>query len=152
MLNVFLTFLLCGLWHGAGWNYVLWGSLHGLMLAIYHWKSKVIPWLRLSPWLAVALTFILVQFTWVPFRVDGPHQIFAIWSGMLGLNRPVASLIPLTDALLLGLVASATFLVPSAARRWPGSSGWPESTALAGLATFALASNPEVTSFIYFQF
>jgi alginate O-acetyltransferase complex protein AlgI len=52
-LNVLLTFTLCGLWHGAGWNFVLWGTASGVLLVLHgHFK----PWCDARPWLAAALT------------------------------------------------------------------------------------------------
>ena len=75
--NLFLTMLLGGLWHGASWNFVAWGALHGALLALHKlWVSRVqgVPWLdrvRASrPWkaLAGAFTLLLVVIAWVPFR------------------------------------------------------------------------------------
>ena len=72
--NLFLTMLVGGIWHGAGWTFVIWGAFHGLGLAVCHF------WIRLigvskrsgpSRWgtaLARALTLIFVIFGWVMFR------------------------------------------------------------------------------------
>jgi alginate O-acetyltransferase complex protein AlgI len=72
--NVLVTFLLSGLWHGAGWTFVIWGLLHGLLLAVYMlWErlKKRFGWiLEAFPWRLAggALTFVAVMFTWVFFR------------------------------------------------------------------------------------
>jgi alginate O-acetyltransferase complex protein AlgI len=73
--NLMLTMLLGGLWHGAGWNYVAWGGLHGLALVVQR------AWERSGPafghaimrWLGVPLTFAFVVFAFVPFRV---HDVY----------------------------------------------------------------------------
>jgi D-alanyl-lipoteichoic acid acyltransferase DltB (MBOAT superfamily) len=69
--NLFLTMLIGGLWHGAGWTYVLWGALHGTALAINHlWDTKLAPRARGLLYRAAAhvLTFLVVVFGWVLFR------------------------------------------------------------------------------------
>jgi alginate O-acetyltransferase complex protein AlgI len=75
--NLFLTMLLGGLWHGASWNFVAWGALHGALLALHKlWMSRTsgiagLTRLRTSlPWKALSLvtTFALVTLAWVPFR------------------------------------------------------------------------------------
>jgi len=152
MLNILLTFLLCGLWHGAGWNFLIWGGLNGVLLGLYHWKQVTLPHVQLPRWFAILLTFAVVQMLWVPFRIADLDQIWLTWSGMLGLNGIGPAILPLADMLLLLLVAGGTLLLPEVARRWPGSSGWQESTALSALALLALVSTPEINQFIYFQF
>ena len=67
-----ITFLLSGLWHGASWNYVLWGLYHGLLLVITRAARRLAPSGRRPPaWLAVpqiAGTFILILIGWLMFR------------------------------------------------------------------------------------
>lgn len=152
LLNLLITFLLCGLWHGAGWNFILWGMLHGLFLILHRLKGWWLPWLTLPRAAAVALTFAAVSFAWVPFRVDDTVAIVDIWSGMLGLNGLGMAGVSITDLALLALITAGTLLLPHAGRRWPGYSGWRESATLAGVALFAVFNAPAVTQFIYFQF
>jgi hypothetical protein len=71
--NLFLTMLLGGLWHGASWNFVLWGGLHGTALAVHKlWMAKV-RW-RMPPLLGWALTFLFASLCWVPFRAQSFAQ------------------------------------------------------------------------------
>ena len=75
LINVVLTMLLGGLWHGAGWTYILWGLMHGFYLVINHlWRSLIPPtayfWRRVSSFLGQALTFIAIIFAWVVFRSE----------------------------------------------------------------------------------
>jgi alginate O-acetyltransferase complex protein AlgI len=64
--NLMLTMLLGGLWHGASWNFVIWGGYHGVLLSL----ERVTGWnrIRAATWLRVPLTFVLVCVGWVFFR------------------------------------------------------------------------------------
>ena len=150
--NLLVTFLLCGLWHGAGLNFLFWGLMHGLYLGIFHTKQRIIPNWSLPHPLAVLLTFAAVSFAWVPFRVDDMFTVVKIWSGMVGVYGVGESVVSTTDILIVGILTLLTMIVPHAGSRWPGASGWKESLAIAGLAGFAILSSPSVTRFIYFQF
>jgi alginate O-acetyltransferase complex protein AlgI len=150
--NILVTFLLVGLWHGAGWNFVAWGVIHGMLLAAYHCKQALFPGWKLNHYLAVVITFACVQFTWVPFRVNDTLRIIDIWAGMLGLHGIADRAMSILDIVFLGLVLAGTLLIPNASKHWPGAFGWKESAVLASLACFALISTPEVSKFIYFQF
>lgn len=71
--NVLITFLLSGLWHGASWNFVLWGIFHGVLVAAWPWVARVLPWFDrgggiFGAILRVALTFALVHIGWLFFR------------------------------------------------------------------------------------
>jgi len=82
--NLMLTMLLCGLWHGAAWRFVLWGGLHGAFLVVHAaWRRTGI---RLPGPAAQALTLAAVVLAWVPFRADGTAAMAAMLRGMMGLN------------------------------------------------------------------
>jgi alginate O-acetyltransferase complex protein AlgI len=150
--NILLTFLLVGLWHGAGWNYLAWGVLHGVMLAGFRIKQTLLPGLVLNRYLALLVTLVCVSFAWVPFRVDDTLRIMDIWAGMTGMNGVKGSPVSSVDMAILGLVLAGTLLIPNAAKRWPGSTGWKESAAIASIGGLAVITTPEVSRFIYFQF
>jgi alginate O-acetyltransferase complex protein AlgI len=89
--NLMVTMLLGGLWHGAGWNFVLWGGLHGVYLCINHgWRkltgSGDAPANPLTRVASVAITFIAVVIAWVPFRAESLHATASLWKAMAGLN------------------------------------------------------------------
>jgi alginate O-acetyltransferase complex protein AlgI len=72
--NLMLVFLLCGLWHGAKWTFVLWGMYHGLLLILE--RGPLGRWLeRVPAVLAQSYTFLLTVFGWVLFRADTVGQI-----------------------------------------------------------------------------
>ncbi len=92
--NLMITMLLGGLWHGAGWTFAIWGALHGFYLAINHaWQAvcKKIgvasgPSAGYSRWLGQATTFLAVVVAWVFFRSDSLNSATAMLKSMAGLN------------------------------------------------------------------
>jgi alginate O-acetyltransferase complex protein AlgI len=82
--NVVITMLLGGLWHGASWNFVLWGGLHGLLISLNHAARNLS--LSLPKPIAWGLTFVLIVATWVIFRTSDIGDAERIYAGMLGLN------------------------------------------------------------------
>lgn len=90
--NLFLTMLLGGIWHGAGWNFILWGGLHGSYLVIHSgWGYLTQSWnfpmpAAIKNAVAWLVTFIAVIVGWVFFRATTPDSAIAILEGMIGLN------------------------------------------------------------------
>jgi D-alanyl-lipoteichoic acid acyltransferase DltB (MBOAT superfamily) len=91
--NLMLTMLLGGLWHGAAWTFVVWGGLHGLYLLVNHaWSaSRPIRPVREAPlWVrrlaGRTLTLLAVMVAWVFFRADSFADALAVLGGMAGLN------------------------------------------------------------------
>jgi alginate O-acetyltransferase complex protein AlgI len=92
--NLFLTMLLGGLWHGAGWTFVFWGGLHGFYLIVNHAWGALSARLGRDPArttlagrvLARTLTFVAVVVAWVFFRATSFGDALAIVRGMAGLN------------------------------------------------------------------
>jgi len=89
-LNLMLTMFLGGLWHGAGWTFMLWGLLHGLALSVSHWwRSRDLPGsrqLRDAPRLAQAITLVFVIIAWTPFRAENLQATMAMWKAMAGFG------------------------------------------------------------------
>jgi len=82
--NLIIVFLIGGFWHGAGWTFILWGLLHGVGQALQRiWTRRGHP---LPKWLAIAVTFLFINFTWVFFRAEDMDQAWRILKGMVGLN------------------------------------------------------------------
>jgi alginate O-acetyltransferase complex protein AlgI len=83
-LNLMAVMLLGGLWHGAGWTFVVWGGLHGLYLVVNHlWRSRMGA-RRMPVALARLLTFLGVLIAWVVFRANDLPAALRLWSAMLG--------------------------------------------------------------------
>jgi len=93
-LNIMLTMLLGGLWHGAGWGFVIWGGLHGVYLVINHgWlalRARLGLGAMRSRWwtraLAIGTTFLAVTVAWVFFRAESLSAALHIVRAMLGFN------------------------------------------------------------------
>ena len=91
-LNLMLTMLLGGLWHGAGWTFVLWGGLHGMYLIINQGWRAIRPRLLASPpgrserTLYHGLTLLAVVLGWVYFRAESMAAAHAMLSGMAGAH------------------------------------------------------------------
>jgi alginate O-acetyltransferase complex protein AlgI len=155
--NLILTFILGGLWHGAAWNFILWGGLHGGGLAVERWHqertgSRVVrrPWLR---WL---LTFNLVCLAWVFFRADSLGTVRELGTRLLqsGGTTSVTPLVVLLIGLGLGIqfVPRRPFLrFRETFARW---GPLPQGIVLASVlfVTAALVSGQGVAPFIYYRF
>ena len=99
-LNLFVTMLLGGLWHGAGWNFVIWGGLHGFYLTVNHgwhalqrhlfagWRAPRLLNRSLAA-AGFALTILSVMFAWVFFRAQTFDGALAVLEGMAGHNGVV---------------------------------------------------------------
>jgi len=85
--NLALTMLLGGLWHGAAWNYVVWGGIHGGMLALERSLGKDSLYRRLPKVLRVAITFAIVTLAWVFFRASDLSSAAGFIAGMFGFGR-----------------------------------------------------------------
>lgn len=80
-INLFATFVLGGLWHGATWMFVIWGALHGAALVVHRfWKQLRCP---MPPALAWVVTFMFVNITWVFFRAKTLDDAMRVLSGMV---------------------------------------------------------------------
>lgn len=85
--NLMITFLLGGIWHGAGWNFIIWGALHGIALVFLRFWSRL--QFSMHKVLAWTLTFLFVNLTWVPFRAVNLESTMKVVKGMCGLNGVV---------------------------------------------------------------
>ena len=88
-LSLMLTMLLGGLWHGAGWTFVLWGGLHGFYLVINHGWRKIYgsrKKSKLGAIIAWVTTMLAVVFAWVPFRAESIDSATKLLSSMAGIN------------------------------------------------------------------
>ncbi len=92
--NIYLVFLVSGLWHGANWTFVVWGGLHGayVILGIVSldfrnkmWSMISLPG-RVRRWLAVFTTFNLVAFAWIFFRADSIASAFTLVRNLFVIN------------------------------------------------------------------
>ena len=87
--NLMLTFLIGGLWHGAAWTFVFWGFLHGAALCLHRlWMKTGISLPKIPAWF---ITFNFINAAWVFFRASSIGDAFRILKGMAGLNGVLVS-------------------------------------------------------------
>jgi alginate O-acetyltransferase complex protein AlgI len=158
-INLMTTMLLGGLWHGAAWTFVIWGGLHGSMLAIE--RKLGLPMTtsggNLKKAIRILITFHLVCLTWIVFRADSASNLWMVLEGFGSWARPesehvVMAVKILVCASMLGFVQIFQHLKRD--HLYILQLKWPTRTAyyFAGLYIFLLFANFEVSEFIYFQF
>jgi D-alanyl-lipoteichoic acid acyltransferase DltB (MBOAT superfamily) len=110
-INLIITMVIGGLWHGASWNFVIWGALHGVGLVLVRlWQSafantsgKVWGGFR---YLSQVLTFHFVTFAWIFFRAADLDTVLAILARIASLTASFANVsVPLAMVLGIGLAA-----------------------------------------------
>ena len=149
--NLFITFFISGIWHGAAWTFVIWGTLHalGVMLTRRLEQSRTYRE-RVPRLLKQAGVFIFVSFTWIFFRAASLEDALLIVGRLISApwNQPQM------PALMLGLIAAIwlyQFLYESPARSLLKAAPVRIALALAMLAYLCLGSSGG-GAFIYFQF
>ncbi len=158
--NLALVMLLGGLWHGAAWNFVIWGGFHGLLLAAERMRGKQSFFARLPRPARVGGTFFLVLISWVFFRADNLGRATSYLGNMFG-SGPFYPGARVVDGLIyqpyyVWTFAIAAVVVWAAPQTWDWTRrlpGW-KAILVTGLLWLALltlmtqAFNP----FIYFIF
>jgi alginate O-acetyltransferase complex protein AlgI len=163
--NLMLTMLLGGLWHGAGWTFVVWGAIHGVALVAHkEWLRLVGPG-RLSL-LARPLTLYTVVLAWIFFRARTWEDSWVMAKAWLFLGSPGAKEVDLGVSLVdwpLGVRCAVVFgalfaLHFAASRRWHEAirralPSWLVTLLVGAIAAIALSCVPlQARPFIYFQF
>ncbi len=169
--NLIIVFLLCGLWHGAAWTFVLWGAYYGLLLVIERLGFEQL--LRRAPRLLQhGYALLAVAVGWVLFRSGTLDQVAGMLARMFFLVRPVD--VPLGDALdgrqLAALLTAVVFSTPVPRRLFrrlmlvPDLRPWPRKVAalhyaagvVASVAVLGVSAAKILTGsyspFIYFRF
>jgi alginate O-acetyltransferase complex protein AlgI len=156
--NLMLTMILGGLWHGAGWNFLLWGSYHGLLLSAHRAIARHTASARTFPKPpAIAVTFFCVCVGWVFFRAESIGQALTILQRMLtpsgGQRFDSASLavaLAAWLAVILGHSITLNVDLPLLFRRLPAPV---LATGIAAVFLVAQILMPQKgATFIYFQF
>jgi D-alanyl-lipoteichoic acid acyltransferase DltB (MBOAT superfamily) len=160
--NLMITMLLGGLWHGAAWNYVVWGALHGVGLCANKlwrevWRRSPVPIGVHGSWYVTAfiLTQLWVMLAWVFFRCDNAAQAIEVVAGILSVRpHPGLPVLPVEGCILAVIAIDHTLASArvklSLSPRWAGALAWGGVGALfaLGLAAMPIVQKP----FIYFQF
>ena len=172
--NLSITMLLGGLWHGAGWSFVVWGALHGLYLMANHaWNATKIKMPKVLGW---AITFLAVAFAWVIFRAPTLERAGEVYRAMLGANgfslpvywndalwrlgrmgvrfAQLKHFGGMTEIAWLAGALIVTVAVPNSMqileKHWKPNVRWAIPVAL--MAALSLAAMTRISEFLYFQF
>jgi alginate O-acetyltransferase complex protein AlgI len=159
--NLAVVMVLGGLWHGARWNFVLWGAFHGVLLAVERWRGKRSLYGGLPRPARIGLTFLLMLLSWVLFRTDDLAAAGGYYRAMFGLAG-AGELAPLLGAmvhtgyhwLVLG-VGAFLVLQPLQAHDWAQAPvSWGRVALLVPLFVLCLMGMfaQEFNPFLYFQF
>lgn len=158
-INLFLTMLLGGLWHGASWTFVLWGCYHGLWLAVERIRGKQSCWNRLPAFFQRAATFVAVMGGWLLFRGGTLSGVVRMLQGLAGGNGwNWSGGIPLTGSHLMAwfILVTGLILVFGSRNSWEvrWHPGWRLGMGLGLLAACCMVAILVNTSspFLYFQF
>ncbi|MDD5521450.1 MAG: MBOAT family protein [Kiritimatiellae bacterium] len=165
-LNLWIVFLLSGFWHGASWNFIVWGAYHGFFLSL----DKLVPsaWINRVPrFVAAPFNFVIIMFSWVFFRADNLNHAVDYIYRMLGAGTVTSSSGPLMNShsmFILGIAILAVFVpaLPGIESWLSGEEGRRQKTswlilqfACAAVLFFLAASSLAVSGFnpfIYFRF
>lgn len=163
-INNFVTMMLAGLWHGAGWKFIFWGALHGLGLVVH---KAFMPWLRTIPdtrlvkAAAWTVTICFVSITMILFRAASVHDSLLMLHNIFCDFSP-AYILPFLKARTTWVVVLTVIIIAHAlpqrfwdsARKWFITSPW-----VIKLLIFIIAiqliiqmANDEAQPFIYFKF
>ena len=160
-LNLWICFLLSGLWHGASWNFVLWGAYNGLFLTLDRVFLRAMLE-RCGAVIATVVTLFIVMIGWAIFRSESPAHLTGFLSALFGMTHASNALeIPaeLPSALALGAVVSlipATPLYPALFRAYERSPTFRALTIATLIIIYVLAIARAIAvpfqPFIYFRF
>jgi alginate O-acetyltransferase complex protein AlgI len=169
--NLMITMVLGGLWHGAAWTFVAWGALHGAYLCINHaWNHfgpAVSPrFARVADIAAVIVTFVAVVIAWVFFRADNIASALSILTRMADPTQIVFGRGEIADAIFVMIYAVIAWFAPNTqaimgydhANRTVGETlgAWSKRPAFlyasAAVLAFGILGIQQHSEFIYFRF
>ncbi len=170
--NLMTTMLLGGLWHGAGWTFVIWGGLHGTFLIVERvWRRLRGDRPGLPAWCGRALTFLAVVFAWLFFKSADFESVGRMLSGLLGHggSEVLIDIRPDRAFILLAVLAPVVWIAPNtrewvlagrpdpAVTRAPGIRfGWcptlPWSLVVVVVFVWSVMRISSYSEFIYFRF
>jgi alginate O-acetyltransferase complex protein AlgI len=163
-INLMLTMLIGGLWHGASWTFVVWGGLHGLYLCVERFfnlrNTAQVTKPGFSGTLIILLTYFLTCLTWVFFRARDFPQAWMFIASMFGFSdgQPLFHLLEKKDLVIVLLLTVAVLFsqfifrsrsLKHAVERMPW---WLLSLVTSLMVLFILSTAGEENAFIYFQF
>jgi len=169
-LNIFLTFVVSGLWHGANWTFVIWGALHGIYQIIEIWKKNLISQytflqqIKIPKTFAqlsnILITFILVYISWIFFRANNVNDAFFIIQNLFNTDPQPVNLFFFKADMTISLITIAFLLIIELweevsglydkITRFPKFIKWMILTVI--LLSIVILGKWDEVDFLYFQF
>jgi len=151
-LNLFITMFLGGLWHGASWNFALWGTLHGLFLAIERLSEEMIS-IKIPTILKRFAVFVAVLVAWVPFKFEDIDNTLT-WYNAMALGSDSVGTINLPQ--VIGAIGLLLLIwLPTNTSEWKIDFRPAQLTSISSLlvaALFVAYGRIEISPFLYFRF
>ncbi|MCK4788073.1 MAG: hypothetical protein KAV87_30245, partial [Desulfobacteraceae bacterium] len=159
-INLSAVMLLGGLWHGASWNFIIWGGIHGMMLCFERLIGKESFYRLLPKPLRILITFAIVLFAWVFFRASDLAGSVKYCKSMIGIETPgagadlIAGVIYQPYYLLTLFVAAAVVWAAPQAWDFTRNITWPKVAVILGCLLLSIISltTQAFNPFIYFIF
>jgi D-alanyl-lipoteichoic acid acyltransferase DltB (MBOAT superfamily) len=167
---LWITMLLGGIWHGAGWQFIVWGVMHGTLLIVHRLWTRA--GLSMPDWPARLLTFSYVMLAWVMFRANSVSDALIVWKKMAGLDGIVlpaafrefklhgiqTALSPTINGIeIFVMLAMVVFCMTNKNvheiwQKWSLSPKRRYAGAVIGLGLVSFFNLSRVSSWVYFQF
>lgn len=162
LVNLMLTMLIGGLWHGASWLFVLWGGVHGLLLVAERVLARTFGNAGIfrsgfATFILGLVTWLIVCLTWVLFRADSPESAGQLLLAMVTLSGGISMLAD-TEIMQVGLVIAGLLVVHWFMRNrdienFASRVSWPVAGIVLAIMVLAIVLSPgEERAFIYFEF
>lgn len=161
LVNIFIVFLVSGIWHGAGWTFIVWGILHGITMIVNRlWKKYGVT---LPNWVAIPLTFFFVNIFWVFFRADSLSDAMQIVAAMFDnmdfsltndYRYKLSTILPNKVNMLILFASFVLGTVGKTAYQWMETKGLYRWKSAVTIVTFVVGCLfiSRVVTFLYFNF
>jgi alginate O-acetyltransferase, putative len=159
--NIGIVFLISGIWHGAGWTFVVWGICHGIGVMIHRiWKKKGYS---IPSWLGMFITFFFINILWVLFRADNMHEAWVIISSMFDNHQfylspaytsHLPSILPNSVNMMILFIAMLAGVIGPTAYQLCNDYGWYRAKQAVTVICFVggVLFISRVVTFLYFNF
>lgn len=159
-LNLMIVFLLCGLWHGAGWTFIVWGAWHGFWLVVERACGRKPFYAGLPSSARVLVTLFLITIGWIIFRADTLSEAGRLLTTMVvptaaqGGSMLLSAIIYTRGHLIIMALCTLLVFQPVQGFDWTRRLDWPRVLLPAGLFALSLLTlfAQSFRSFLYFQF
>ena len=105
-INLFITFLVSGIWHGSTMNFLVWGLLHASFLCLERFLSPLIQKFKIPSVFKILITFIFISFTWIFFRASSLHEVAIIFSRIVNIPYEISMFVRMRLNHQIGIIGA----------------------------------------------